>query len=120
MPRRPAHFCNCGRIVAACSRCVCQQAADRVRKARHDRNRPSARERGYDRDWQRERAAFLIVNPTCKRCGAQATDVDHIKPHRGDRWLFWDRRNWQALCGHCHDSHKQREERHALKCEALV
>ena len=28
--------------------------------------------------------------------------LDHIIPHRGDRKLFWDRDNWQALCKSCH------------------
>lgn len=27
-----------------------------------------------------------------------ATEVDHIKPHRGDMVLFWDESNWQGLC----------------------
>jgi len=27
-----------------------------------------------------------------------ATDVDHVIPHRGNRSLFWDEENWQALC----------------------
>jgi 5-methylcytosine-specific restriction endonuclease McrA len=40
-----------------------------------------------------------------------ATVVDHIKPHRGDPELFWDASNHQALCKHCHDSHKQRFEK---------
>ncbi len=25
--------------------------------------------------------------------------------------MFWDRRNWQALCKACHDSHKQAQEK---------
>jgi 5-methylcytosine-specific restriction protein A len=29
--------------------------------------------------------------------------VDHIIPHRGDQYLFWDQENWQALCKDCHD-----------------
>ena len=32
-----------------------------------------------------------------------ATVVDHIIPHRGDKKLFWDERNWQALCESCHN-----------------
>ena len=39
-----------------------------------------------------------------------ATVVDHIKPHRGDRRLFWDSDNWQPLCAPHHSSTKQREE----------
>jgi len=32
-----------------------------------------------------------------------ATVVDHVTPHKGDKVLFWDRLNWQALCKRCHD-----------------
>jgi 5-methylcytosine-specific restriction protein A len=41
----------------------------------------------------------------------RATDVDHIKPHRGDKKLFWDTSNWQALC-HSHHSIKTNREDH--------
>jgi shikimate kinase len=44
-------------------------------------------------------------------CGEVATVVDHIKPHRGDQALFWDKNNWQPLCTHCHASLKQSAER---------
>ena len=48
----------------------------------------------------------------CEQLGTltPANVVDHIVPHKGDQALFWDRGNWQALCGHCHDSHKRRQE----------
>jgi 5-methylcytosine-specific restriction enzyme A len=39
-----------------------------------------------------------------------ASVVDHIRPHRGDLGLFWDRHNWQSLCKVHHDSSKQRAE----------
>jgi 5-methylcytosine-specific restriction endonuclease McrA len=40
-----------------------------------------------------------------------ATVVDHIKPHRGDQSLFWDKNNnWAALCETHHNSTKQRDE----------
>ena len=69
--------------------------------------RTSAASRGYGRRWQRARLAFLKVNPLCAahlRLGETviATDVDHIKPHRGDYERFWDRTNWQSLCHACH------------------
>lgn len=80
--------------------------------------RPSARQRGYDRRWDKARAAFLREpeNRFCRKCRQQgrmtaATVVDHIVPHRGDPALFWDRSNWQPLCKPHHDSAKQREER---------
>ena len=81
-------------------------------------NRPSARQRGYDRRWEKARAAFLREpeNCFCRKCSQQgrmtmATVVDHIVPHRGCQELFWDRSNWQPLCKPHHDSAKQREER---------
>ena len=40
-----------------------------------------------------------------------ATVVDHKIPHKGDSVLFWNQENWQSLCGTCHDSVKQAEER---------
>lgn len=40
----------------------------------------------------------------------EATVVDHIKPHRGDQKLFWDRGNWQALCKSCHDNKTLKED----------
>jgi 5-methylcytosine-specific restriction enzyme A len=31
-----------------------------------------------------------------------ATQTDHVIPHRGDARLFWDEENnWQALCAPC-------------------
>lgn len=37
--------------------------------------------------------------------------VDHIRAHKGNDELFWDKENWQSLCKSCHDSVKQSEER---------
>lgn len=111
MPYAAPRHCNCGRIVPAGERCACQKASDRARKARHDLNRPSARERGYTSEWQKARAAFLAAHPDCAMCTAPATTVDHIIAHKGDDRLFWDRSNWQSLCTRCHSRRKQRAER---------
>ena len=75
-------------------------------KGRHrsyDDHRKTATERGYDYRWQKARKSFLKKNPLCVHCQQEniikpATVVDHIKPHRGDMKLFWDRDNWQPLC----------------------
>lgn len=47
------------------------------------------------------------------RCGAPATVVDHIIPHRGDlsSAAFWDETNWQPLCKRHHDRKTAREGR---------
>lgn len=88
-------------------------------------DRRKTAERGYGAKWQRARAAFLAANPLCaehKRLGrlVPSTVVDHKIPHRNDLKLFWDRKNWQPLCKHCHDSHKQRLEKSgtAVGCDA--
>jgi 5-methylcytosine-specific restriction endonuclease McrA len=74
-------------------------------------------ERGYGGRWQRARETFLArpENVLCRMCAEAeyvvlATIVDHVKPHRGDRVLFWDSSNWQPLCKPCHDGRKRREE----------
>ncbi|WIJ24233.1 HNH endonuclease [Devosia sp. RR2S18] len=115
MPVAPPRLCSCGSIVPSRERCACQIASDRARKARHDRRRPSARERGYNHKWRKARAAYLLAHPHCVRCGNPAAVVDHVTPHKGDDRLFWDRTNWQALCTSCHSKHKQREERRPVQ-----
>ena len=109
---RPPRLCACGSVVAHGVICPCRRLATRERNARHDARRPSARERGYDAKWDRERAAYLYLHDTCGRCAMRpATIVHHIIPHRGDRSLFWNRRNWMPVCQPCHDGPIQRQER---------
>lgn len=108
---RPPRICSsCGNIHSVDVLCDRQREQQRARNARHDANRPSAHERGYNAAWRKARAEFLRIFPWCA-CGAAATLVDHKTPHRGNDALFWDRTNWQPLCTHCHNSLKQREER---------
>ena len=80
----------------------------RSHTARARDERPSAAKRGYDRHWRKARLVYLGENPLCVRCGDRgfviaAEVVDHVVPHKGNRDLFWDRANWQALCKPCHD-----------------
>ena len=111
MPFRAPSVCGCGRVVAAGQRCACKSVADHERRAANDAKRPSARARGYDTKWDRERASFLQANPRCRLCDDPASVVDHVVPHRGDKKLFWSRSNWQPLCQHCHNSTKQAFEK---------
>lgn len=110
MPR-PPRLCSCGRIVPHSLLCECQRETNRARKARHDRNRPTAAKRGYDHVWRKARTDYLAAHPYCAMCGNPSVTVDHIIPHRCDRALFWNRTNWQPLCTRCHNSIKQRQER---------
>ncbi|MDY8107761.1 HNH endonuclease [Fulvimarina sp. 2208YS6-2-32] len=111
MPSKPGRICPCGFKVPGGERCSCQLRRDRERKARHDLKRPSSSARGYNPAWQKESAEFRRANPSCRRCGAPATLVDHIEPHRGNMKLFWNRANWQPLCTPCHSRAKQAEEK---------
>lgn len=82
----------------------------------HPEETRSAGSRGYGTAWNRARKRYLETHPLCVECMKQgryvkATDVDHIKLHRGDSVLFWDQSNWQSLC-HRHHSVKTRNEDH--------
>ncbi len=77
----------------------------------------NASKRGYDRRWRKAREVFLNTYPLCVKCKAEgrlvkATVVDHIKPHKGNQELFWDKSNWQPLCKHCHDVKTMTEDRY--------
>ena len=60
------------------------------------------------------RPAQLLREPFCRECARRgvrtwATVVDHVKPHRGDWWLFIDPQNHQSLCERCHNRKTARE-----------
>ena len=81
----------------------------------HAGDRASAFERGYSHRWQIVRKQFLAKHPICVECEragtlTPATIVDHIRPHRGDKVLFWDEKNWQPLCKKCHDRKTRLED----------
>ena len=114
MPTRAPSVCGyCGQTHISGERCALIAARDKERKARHDQTRPTASARGYDRKWDAARAEFLAEHPRCRVCGEPATVVDHVIPHKGDVRIFWDRKNWQPLCTHHHNSLKQSHERRA-------
>jgi 5-methylcytosine-specific restriction protein A len=78
--------------------------------------RPKTASRGYGSKWQRESKQWLRVpgNSMCAehlRRGEHvaAKVVDHIKPHKQNPRLFWDRKNWQGLCISCHNRKSQTE-----------
>lgn len=65
-----------------------------------------------------------VVGWVCERTGVLLTDgrkrlqggleplvVHHVRPHRGDERLFWDRANLQAVSKAWHDRDAQAEER---------
>lgn len=95
-----------------------QKLKERRAKAQTSPAALAARALYSDPKWVKASKAFLRDNPLCVDCaelGAveAATDVDHKKPHKGCRKLFWDRRNWQALCHSCHSRKTAREVFHS-------
>jgi 5-methylcytosine-specific restriction enzyme A len=97
-----------------CPRCQVAHAAGceaalRARRRQSDAVRGTAAQRGYGAKWQKLSKAYLLAHAVCVVCAADgvvrvATVVDHTTPHRGNQALFWDRKNWQPLCKHCHDA----------------
>lgn len=75
-----------------------------------------------DRRWRAKRDALLAREPLCRFCIARgrytvATVADHIEPHRGDRWKFWNG-EIQPLCARCHSSTKARIEHGQVAVDA--
>ena len=112
MPMRPNTPCRhpgCAALVP-----YGQKYCDK-HKGLHPEEQRSAASRGYGRAWQKASKRYLEAHPLCVAClkegkYTRATVVDHIKPHRGDKALFWDERNWQALCKRHHDVKTGRED----------
>jgi 5-methylcytosine-specific restriction protein A len=60
--------------------------------------------------FRRLRHSFLVRHPVCNMCKREeSTILDHVIPHRGIALLFWNQRNWQGLCVHCHAVKTHRE-----------
>jgi len=110
-PKRPCAKAGCGALTR--SR-YCENHSKEEHQ-RYDRERGTAAQRGYDSRWRKARIGFLRKHPLCVHCEREgvvgaATVVDHIKPHRGDKAVFWDRSNWQPLCKSHHDAKTARED----------
>ena len=108
-PMKPCKYLGCAKLTEGK---YCEE-----HKEFYEKKRLTATKRGYDSKWRGARNRFLKVNPLCVRCKdegrlVKATVVDHIKPHREDKKLFWDESNWQALCKRCHDKKTMTEDRY--------
>jgi 5-methylcytosine-specific restriction endonuclease McrA len=113
MPYRAPSLCShCGAAHTAANRCQRALTAERERKARFDKKRPAARQRGYDAEWQREAKAFLALpqNEWCG-CGAKATVVMHKQSIKTRPDLRMVRSNWRAGCQRCNAIEAAEERR---------
>lgn len=82
---------------------------------KHAVKRLGSTARGYNYRWQRFREHWLSHNPLCVECrkagrSVEATDLDHIVPHKGDMERFWDKSNVQGLCASHHSEKTSRED----------
>ena len=106
MPTRPPRVCSsCGGTVKGGAACPCHKG----RKRKADRERPSARARGYDTEFQRAAAEFLNQHPTCT-CGKPSVLVRHKVSIRLQPALRMTRSNWLPGCRSCNakDAHRDR------------
>ena len=68
------------------------------------------------------RERVLARDPLCVRCQRRglivpSTVVNHKRPHKGDRDLFFDERNCEGTCKACHDGPIQSSERRGFSSE---
>ena len=95
---------GCHTLIPKAGRCE----KHRLLAEKEDRQRRgTSTARGYDADWRKIRERQLRSEPLCRHHKDKgqlvtATQVDHIKPHRGDYALFRDPNNLQSLCASCH------------------
>ena len=102
MPMAPGRTCGwpgCPRRTFTRDR-LCE-----VHRLQREAARGSARERGYDSQWEEIRAVVIREEPFCRLCLAAgrrtpSAEVDHIRPLRAGG--THTRVNLRALCATCH------------------
>lgn len=108
-PRKALSVCSQPGCPALCSGGRCD-----VHKREAEQRRGSARQRGYNRAWERTRAAYLRDHPMCEcdHCAAlpyaqrpAATDVDHIDGLGPNGPRGHDSTNLRAMA-HAHHSRR--------------
>ena len=120
LPIKPCRHAGCPELVRGGGYCEKHKTEDRsVKREIQGERGSSARYHNlyFTRRWREMRAAQLVAEPFCRECGkmgrrTRAEDVDHIKPHRGDKRIFYDPANLQSLCHSCHSRKTMEERRH--------
>ncbi len=106
MAKKPCNYPGCGKLIEQLEP-NCEKHKKLVSKQK-EAGRKTSHQRGYNRVWRKAREGYLKNHPLCadhesRELIEEATVVDHIVPHRGDKALFGDKSNWQPLCKPCHD-----------------
>ncbi|WP_300763801.1 HNH endonuclease [uncultured Oscillibacter sp.] len=109
-PIRPCRHPGCGQLTR-----------DGYCSAHRPQQQPRSPEAAAWRRWYSRkiwtddlRPGQLLREPFCRECARRglrttATEVDHIRDHKGDWALFTDRENLQSLCHSCHSRKTIRE-----------
>ena len=103
-PMKPCNYPNCPNVTV---KDYCEE---------HSNYRQSKKSSLYNYQWRKARERFLVLHPfcecdECKRGKPQlATVVDHKIPHKGDKKLFWDQTNWQAMSEPHHNRKTARQD----------
>ena len=85
---RGERYCDRHKEVGVKRDAAMAEKAKKYRDARRRSKKGSTAQRGYGGRWQALRKRFISQHPYCEQCMKEgrltpATDVDHIKPHRG-------------------------------------
>lgn len=111
-PLRPCRHPGCGKLTQE-GYCPLHRPKEPPRS-----REAQAYRRWYSLDiWTKDlRPTQLLLEPFCRECARNgvrrfATDVDHVKDHKGDWAKFIDRRNLQSLCHNCHGRKTMEEMR---------
>lgn len=112
---RGERYCDAHAKAGAKRDAEIQAKAKAARDARRRQVRGTTAQRGYGGRWQTLRKRFILQHPYCQECLKQgklveATDVDHITPHRGCAKLLFDEANLQSLCHECHSRKTAKED----------
>lgn len=75
------------------------------------KKRKSARQKGYDSDWDKYRFRFLHYNKVCYCCGDKATVVDHLLRVSDNPDKFSETTNHLPMCASCHSIVTQKFDR---------
>ena len=109
-PLRPCLHPGCGVLVSG-GHCAAHQPRSKDQRSAE----AQAWRWMYGTDvWKRLREDQLLQEPFCRECARRgvrryATDVDHIRDHKGDWALFTDPGNLESLCHSCHSRKTARE-----------
>lgn len=109
-PLRPCRHPGCGVLVPG-GYCAAHQPPKEDRRSAE----AQAWRWMYGRDeWKLLRGNQLLEEPFCRECARNgvrryATDVDHIRDHKGDWAVFTDPKNLESLCHSCHSRKTARE-----------